>query len=549
MILFSLMATMSIAQEGQPKNSPFKGLAAHAFQNNTHFINILNSGDEALLARVHLIREAARSIHVQTFVWNNDEVGRLMMYELIEAAKRGVHVKILVDYYLVEKNPGIMAYFSTVHPNFQIKVYNPTTNKIVPSKLDTLSSWTLRFLEVNQRMHNKTFIVDGEIAITGGRNYSNEYFDRGINRNFKDRDALVAGPVVTEIEKSFDEYWNFEPSVSIGDMADVKRLIKKGNFKQFKTKDSFMLGSSFDSLDRCASDQECIKETFVQRGYRVKAVRFVADKPGKKEKIGSHKVTTMIIELGKLITQAEESIVMQTPYLVIGKKGTKFFKELRQNNPEIDILVSSNSLAAADHAHAYAFSYKNKKKYLKDFKWRIFELKPIPADHGQMIVPIKEIERSSKYHGTIHAKSFVFDHKKVWIGSFNIDPRSANLNTEVGLIIEDKEVALAVENDIRRDMAPQNSWTIGKKKNVPAVSHMSGLIGSVMRLVPGLDIWPYQYSTSFELKEGKEELPFYHEDFYKHYESVGPFPGMRFSKKEIEARLIKGFLGPIEPLI
>jgi phosphatidylserine/phosphatidylglycerophosphate/cardiolipin synthase-like enzyme len=206
-------------------------------------------------------------------------------------------------------------------------------------------------------------------------------------------------------------------------------------------------------------------------------------------------------------------------------------------------------LAAADHVHAYAFSFKHKKKYVKDFRWRIFEFKPEPADMDLMIKPINASDRKETYYACIHAKSYIFDDEIAWIGSFNLDPRSENLNTEVGLVIHDKKVAAALKKDILRDMAPQNSWTIGKKKKIPVVSDVSGTIDDVMEAVPVVHVWPFRYTSSFELKEGKEEVPFYDDRFYEHYDSVGPFPQMEMTIAEIEARLLKSFFSVVEGLM
>ncbi len=250
-----------------------------------------------------------------------------------------------------------------------------------------------------------------------------------------------------------------------------------------------------------------------------------------------------------MLEEADKSIIMQTPYLVISGKSTTFFARLAKSKPDVEFLVSSNSLASADHIHAYAFSYKNKKKYLKKFRWQIFESKPIPEDNDKMISPINKKKRSKNYFTCIHAKSYIVDRKKVWIGSFNLDPRSANLNTEVAVIIDDEQVAKDVEDDIRNDMAAGNSWVIGKRKQIPIVSYFSGILSTVIGIVPIVDIWPFTYSGSYELKESEEAVPFFHKDFYRRYKYLGPFPKAELSAKEIKARLIKSFLGPVQPLI
>ena len=529
--------------------SPFNQTIIESQINDKHFVTILNNGDDALLSRIHFIRQAQKSILIQTFIWAVDESGHFLARELIQAAQRGVKVKIIIDYITLPKEPLLFAYLTTVHPNLEIELYNPISNSIIPSKLALAKKAGLQFKGINQRMHNKVFIVDDQIAITGGRNHANDYFDRGVNRNFKDRDVLVFGPVVKQMTDSFMEYWSNSLSVSTKDMVDVQSLIKKRKDREYATYINLASADLFNGLNACEMDFSCIDQRLIDKNYDVDHVVFYADRPGKDEKIGKQKVTKSTYELGRFLLQAKESILMQTPYLVIGKKDSILFKKLAKKNSQIEISVSSNSLAAADHVHAYAFSYKNKKKYLKSFRWRIFEFKPQPQDLNAMISPINVAQRSKKYSTCVHAKTYIVDHRKVWIGSFNLDPRSASLNTEIGLIIDDETVARAVEKDIQRDMASRNSWTIGKRGELPFISHFSGLLGSIMQIIPFVDIWPFSYSGSFELKAGKQEVPFYHEDFYDHYNYVGPFPEVELTDKEIKARLIKTFLGPVEPLI
>ena len=527
--------------------SPFQEVTGRVFKNNTHYISILNVGDEALLARIHLIRAAQKAIYIQTFIWTNDETGRLVIKELVDAAERGVKVKVMVDYLTFDKNLNNIAYLATVHPNIEFKVYNPIAQKIRPSTLYLIKGYGFDFKKTNKRMHNKIVVIDDRIGITGGRNIENDYYDRGADRNFKDRDVLVMGPAVKSMTDSFMEYWNFELSVAAIDMVDIHSFIEKGIDYELNGSQDLDLNALFGDLDICASDYDCVKKAFIDEGFSVKGkVEFVADKPGKKERIGKYKTTTVVNSLLSLLAESENSIIMQTPYLIVQRKGSRIFKRIRRNNPGIEILVSSNSLAAADHVHAYAFSFKNKKKYVKSFRWQIFEFKPAPEDEDKMIRPIAAVTRSEKYYACIHAKSYIFDDKIAWIGSFNLDPRSSNLNTEVGLVIHDESVAKALKSNILRDMSPQNSWTIGKKKGIPVLSNVSGTIDDVMEAVPIVHVWPFRYTSSFELKEGKREVPFYHEDFYDHYNSVGSFPQMEMSIAEIEARLLKSFFGVVE---
>jgi len=331
-------------------DSPFDALVQKSFSKQQHFINILDLGDDALLSRIHLIRQAKKVIYIQTFLWMADESSRFFAYELIQAAKRGVKVKILLDYFVVSMESTMCAFMSTAHPNIEIKLYNPFSNSIRPSRLTLLKKAGSQFKNINMRMHNKIFIVDDRMAIIGGRNYKNDYFDRGEKLIFNDLDVLVIGPIVKEMTDSFVEYWFHPLSVSTKFMSDIQQIIDNGNYPDYKEKASFKLGDFFDGIEKCEADYFCIEEKFIKKVYSVDKIDFFADKPGKGERLGKYKVTRATYELFNLINQAQHSLVMQSPYLVIGRKKTRFFNKLAREKPDLKIFVSSNSLAAADHS-------------------------------------------------------------------------------------------------------------------------------------------------------------------------------------------------------
>ena len=509
-----------------------------------HAVTILNIGDEALLARLHLIRAAQRTISIQTFIWADDATGQLLMHELIEAATRGVKVKIILDQMRSAYDPIRVALAATAHPNMEIKHYNPVANRIRPGWWRSLGSLLAHFRRFNQRMHNKVFIVDDRMAIIGGRNIGNDYFDRGEIHNMRDRDVLVIGPVVKEITESFTDYWVYPRTVPSRELADVGRVIRRGTHARHDELEHDAMPPEFQEVDRAADDRASVQRTLVDPVYRVAHLEFVADRPGKNTAPGWGGSGVTTEQLIALVSQAERTVTMQTPYLVL-VRGMKIAKRLRQRHPDIDIRISTNSLAAADSLYAYAFSYKQKKRMVKDLGLRIFEMKPIPGD-VQEIMP--RFSPASGQHLCIHAKSYVVDSQVVWIGSFNADPRSANLNTEDGLIIRDARVARAIEENILRDMEPQNSWVIAPRESVPIVSQTRSLIGNILELIPVLDLWPFRETASFALREGQQPVSFHAQDFHDRYVSVEFFPEASMSRR-FKIRILKTFFGFIQPII
>ncbi len=543
-------------------NSPFREHARaaaaaatrHADAQHGNSICILNDGYEALLARVHLIRNASKTINIQTFIWTNDECGRLMMYELIEAARRGVIVRIIADHFVSEKDPGVTAFLATVHPNIAIKHYRPAASRIKPSKLQSLLSGAMFFRNTNQRMHNKIMTFDDVIAITGGRNIENTYFNFSAAMNFKDRDAVVCGPIVPRMVASFERFWAFEHSKPSTDLKDVRAAIARGDYPRFRTRQDFAMHGFFGELSRQADEQETIRAAFVHTLMPAKHVEFVADRPGKNRSwflSGSGRATDRLVAA---VRKTRTEFIMQSPYLILSGKAQKLFRKMREQRPGLRIRASTNSFASTDNVVAYSANYRLRSTYVEDLGFRIHEYKAHPGDLFRVFPQYtQQLKRAAEEAADgqaerpflcIHAKSFVLDGETAFIGSYNMDPRSANLNTEVGLLIRDRAIAQALRADILNDMAPQNSWVIAKRRAPLGLDQVNALVADLMDLSP-LDVWPVSNTTSFELNPGRKPVPPEHPDFYGNYTEAGSFPGARggLSTKEITTRLYK-VIGP-----
>jgi len=398
-----------------PIDSPLLNLANSPgnLTKDKNWTHILNIGEEALLARIHLIRSAKKSIDIQTIIWINDEVGRFVIFELIQAAKRGVKVQLLIDHFASEKNIEIAAFLATVNQNFEIKIYNPVSGKVIdPSSVTKLKALFLSFNQFNQRMHNKIFTVDNVISITGGRNYQNAYFDQAKGLNYKDREVIIVGPVVQEMRASFQAFWNFKRSINLKDLNDVKNYIKHSEVKLWGTKESFQLHGFFEDIDQHASQSQLITELFVNQMTEVNHADFIADAPGKNRKKwfgrfrGLGKIT---IELAQLVSQAKESIYIQTPYLVLSGPAVGLFKKIRKESPSIEIRISTNSLAATDSWYVYALSHKQKKIYLDNLKFIICEIKPYPEDINTFIPTYQQLRNRPFGHQKWNCKkSLIF---------------------------------------------------------------------------------------------------------------------------------------------
>ncbi len=519
---------------------------------------ILTSGYDALLVRIHLIRQARTSIEIQTFIWTNDEVGRLMMYELIEAAKRGVKVRIIADQMVSDKDPETVAWLATVHPNLEIKHYRPPMSRLQPSRAQMVVAGITSFNDVNQRMHNKVMILDGAVLITGGRNIENTYFDHSMGLNFRDRDVLVVGPAARSAVESFEEFWKFRQAVASRDLVDVGEVIARGDFRRYPAKSDYDFGGYFDTLSPQADDADLIAARFAAQLRPVEHATFISDVPGKRTGVFS-KTARITRQLRETLEQAKERVTVQTPYLVLSDKAQELITDMRKKNPSLVIRVSTNSFASTDNLPAYSANYRLRGVYIDQLHLEVHEFKPKPAalltlfpQYNLMVARarVRQPSGTPPPFMSLHAKSLVVDDRFAFIGSYNLDPRSEVLNTEVGLLVEDGPFARALREEIDRDMRAENSWVIGRREMPLRLDVLNGVISELLSLSP-IDVWPIQNTSSFELKAGAAEVGPDDPAFHECYRECGSFPGTEepLTNKEILTRLFKAVGTPITPVL
>lgn len=528
-----------------------------------HSLVLLDTGDDALLARIHLIRAATEYIDIQTFIWDDDAVSAFLFDELATAARRGVKVRILADALMSRASAARFARMATAHRNLQFCLYRPFTDEAGRSTLDNVGAAAMHIRKVNRRMHNKLFLVDKRIGIVGGRNYEDKYYDRHERSVFRDREVLVIGPCTEDMATSFNIFWEHSGTVFLQQFRDVMDAIV--DLPPGGLDEPFTPGEAQSRLSSDFADANLYRLSAHRPQLRLREaddVKFVFDIP---RKFRNHMLRNAYREtskhLNRMVAQAQDRIVVQTPYLIYDRPVLKAFKAARKNGPDLRIVVSSNSLAAVDHLRVYALSFRDRKRLFRDLGLDIYEFRPHPEDRQDLVPGAfagehetdttgSETVRDSEPTVCVHAKTMVVDGRVVKIGSHNFDPRSRNLNTECAVIIDDSEFASHVEKAILRDTRPGNSWVVGRKEEREGlISRMSGLIATVSGSIPFFDVWPYRYTSVFELRTGKEPVPPRHPDFYDHYRDVGQFPGVDSPLRTIHARLVKAFAGWSRPLM
>ena len=383
----------------------------------------LPEGQSALHSRIALARHAEESLDVMYYIWHDDTSGLMLMGALRDAAQRGVRVRLLVDDNGITGMDPMLAAMNAL-PNFSVRLFNPST-----IRQPKMAGYVLYPLRMNRRMHNKAFIVDGAAAIVGGRNIGDEYFAVGDEPSYLDLDVLGVGKVVTDTAAIFDEYWNSAPVLALeqvisgpGDMAAFDAALAAATASQAGQD---YLAAAATEVDRLASgDRPHFEWTDVQ---------VVADDPAKGMG-GARKDQLMISRLAEIVGPVATRLDLISAYFVPSKAGTTYFGDLARNGADIRILTNSWQATDVPMVHA---GYTKYRRELLEAGVHLYELKR----SGERPQGEAELGPIGSSGASLHAKTFVVDDRRIFIGSFNFDPRSALLNCEMGFLIDSPAIA------------------------------------------------------------------------------------------------------------
>jgi putative cardiolipin synthase len=417
-------------------------------------VYVLEDGGGSLVARAWLAEYAEKTIDIQYFIFSPDNVGLIASDYLVRAADRGVKVRLLVDDVMVDAGVHEILTLDS-HENIDIRIYNPGVNlgKNIISKIKKFST---DFRGANQRMHNKTFIVDGKVCITGGRNIADEYFDYDHEYNFRDRDVLLLGKVNDDISRSFEDFWTNALSVPVTELvseeeahyADTARFDR---LHQYACNPENFWPQVRDRIQNLHKAFQTLQSNLVW----LEGVQFVSDVPGKNSSTGLSGGGVSTDTLISLIKKAKISIDIQSPYLVTSDLGKKLFKEAVDRGVKVRILT--NSMASTDNMEAFSGYQRGRKKLLQTGV-KIFEFRPDAKERFQVMTGALQEKLNYTPIFGLHAKSMVIDGTITIIGTFNLDPRSANLNTECVTVIRSRKIAEGVFRGMELEFNPDNSW-------------------------------------------------------------------------------------------
>lgn len=410
--------------------------------------NLVKDGDLALRKRLLLADIAEQTIDAQYYIWNSDKSGNLFAQKLIQAADRGVSVRIILDDFSVgDSNEQLLAVNS--HANIQIRVYNPFVNR---SGVAKWLNFAFDFERLNRRMHNKTYTVDGVAAIVGGRNIGDEYFNRNERLNFRDLGLFTVGPVVKQVSQSFQEYWDSPWAIPIDllvtshpDQVDKNQL------------DALLHDYQAGLSEISSSGKTDSPETYFNHSINELVwapATFIYDRPGGENKEayseGAKRVARHLIQLAE---KSEKEILIESAYFVLGETALELAGRLHDKGVRMRALT--NSMASNDVLPNHA-SYAMVREEMLEHGIELYELRP-DAESCLETVGRKEYCDEDSFLG-LHSKAAVFDRATIYVGSYNFNLRSAYLNTEVGMIIYSPVLAETLTKQIELNMKRENSW-------------------------------------------------------------------------------------------
>ncbi|MFP3456096.1 phospholipase D family protein [Psychrobacter sp. SIMBA_152] len=405
------------------------------------------TGANAFAARSILTDMATRNIDAQYYIWHNDQAGQLLLKDLWDAAERGVIVRLLLDDFnnSAKFDQHLLRFAS--HPNIAVRIINPLMHR----KFPTLN-YVTGLPRINRRMHNKSMTFDKQITIIGGRNIGNEYLSNDQSSQFADLDVLLIGKVVADIDNSFYDYWSSPLSFDIETLAKfdddvtpdfLKALDKLGLDEENNE------GSSLTVYKAAIKDSTIDSDLINKRvPFRWTDMQFLSDDVGKLSKTVPAD-TNLVHQLRNLLGSPTKKLTIISSYFVPTKDGVDTLVKLAEAG--VDIKILTNSFDATDVTAVHS-GYSQWRPRLLRSGVKIYELKSTAAEEKR---DNKLWRARSQSSTSLHAKTFAVDDYQVFIGSYNVDPRSANINTEMGVIINDDELARQLHGALSDDLLNQ----------------------------------------------------------------------------------------------
>src|SRR5688572_4255916 len=409
--------------------------------------SVIRQGGPAFMSRLAMAELAEKTLDGQYYIWDGDTSGLILADRLLRAADRGVRVRLLIDdHYMTETRDANIPALDA-HPNIDIRFFNPVRNRRW-----RMMSFMAEFGRVNHRMHNKLFVMDNAVGIVGGRNIADVYFGVRTEHNYVDLDVMSAGPIVNELSTSFDLFWNSEWALPVG--AVVKEHATEQHLRDFRKRLEEKLAATGypypidEHLEGLRSRLIEIRDTFTWAPAKV-----LVEHPSR---VATEAGNVIALALRERANEVERELLIESPYFVLGEPTIERVRELTARGVKVRVLT--NSAASHDVLPALA-GYVNTRKKLLNAGIELYELR---ADSD---IPRIWSVLAGKSGSALHSKSLVFDRKSVFIGSFNLDPRSTVLNTEIGVMIDSPEIAGRVGELMDEGISPGSAYHVTLDQN------------------------------------------------------------------------------------
>ena len=406
----------------------------------------LPAASDAFAARVLLMRAAERSLDLQYYIWHDDITGRLLMHEAVRAADRGVRVRLLLDDHGIAGLDADLAALDA-HPGIEVRLFNPYVQRGFKAL-----GYLTEFERLNHRMHNKSLTADVQATIVGGRNVGDAYFGIDPRVRFADLDVLAAGTVAADVARAFDEYWNSDAAYPL---AAVVRPAPDGAQDGLRSR----LATQPDAPEAARFVQAVSEARLLDRllsgtlALEWVPVRLVYDTPAKASREVAD-ADLLLARLARALGPATSSMDLISPYFVPGERGTQVLA--RQAAQGVRMRIVTNSLAATDVTAVHAGYAKHRAELLR-VGVRLFEIRPDagadPGTDAGRDARSTDRARGGSSSASLHGKTFALDGTRAFVGSFNLDPRSTRLNTEMGLVIESAALAQGIADGLDAALA------------------------------------------------------------------------------------------------
>lgn len=439
-------------------------------------VELLANAGEAFRTRFAIASLAQETLDMQYYLWKGDLVGQLLMWQALDAADRGVRVRFLIDDIFHSGRDRVYALLDS-HPHFEVRVFNPMANRGMARNLNYL----VNKRQLNHRMHNKIFLADNAVAVLGGRNIGNDYFGVDTNANFFDLDVLTVGEGAVQAGAAFDEYWNSKKAVPISVMHDKVYTPTDVAQAREALKESLKNLDALPFVLEMERDETLEKFKIWRENLIWTQADVVVDPLERFEGQGESAIGEFMADKIEFI---DSEFMAESAYLIPSPEGIEHMAGLVDRGVRVRLLT--NSLMSNNHITAHSGYLKYRKPMLEAG----VELHELRAD-AALREHFKANEDDHEVPAGIHTKSFVIDGNQALIGSFNFDPRSRDLNSEIGLVINSKEFAGQVVDEMNRDFDPTNSYRLFLNEKGKLRWEIQNPDGSttISKHDPGASIW------------------------------------------------------------